>query len=170
MTTVDGQSTYTKSDLIDLLAQLMKFYRPDEIDTQTPLSASATVQDHSDHITTGQLAAAAQAQYAQAAPIKYYTGYPIGLLPQNVSGQDLTDTTAAFHAYVPHDMQVCLNPADCAPSGPYATWLMREYVYTPGDPLIASPAAPAAQTTPEPTTPDPTTQSPTSPTSPTPNS
>ena len=158
MHTVDGQSSYSKSDLTNLLAQLMQFYRPDEIDTQTLINASAVSQDHSDHRTAGQFTAAAYAQYAQAVPLKYYTGYPISLLSQNVSGQDLTDKTAAFYAYVPHDTQVCLNPADCASSGPYASWLMRQYVYTPGDALISPPAtsSPAPPTDPAATPSDPT--------------
>jgi len=151
--TVDGQSSYAKNDLTNLLLRLMQFYRPDEIATQTPIDASATAQEHSDHMTTGQFTAAAYAQYAQkSTPLKYYTGYPISQLPQNVSGQDQADKTSIFYAYVPHDMQVCVNPADCSPSGPYASWLMRQYTYTPGDPLIASPPPPATS---QPTTPDP---------------
>jgi LmbE family N-acetylglucosaminyl deacetylase len=152
MSTVDGQSHYSKSDLTNLLVRLMQFYHPDEIDTQTPLNASTTAQEHSDHMTTGQFAAAAYTLYAQKASLKYYTGYPIALLPQNVSGQDLTDKTAAFYAYASHDPQACLNPADCAASGPYATWNMRQYTYMPGDPLITPSPVPLPATT-DPTTP-----------------
>jgi LmbE family N-acetylglucosaminyl deacetylase len=152
MDTVEGQSTYTKNDLTNLLVRLMQFYHPDEIDTQTPINDSAVAQDHSDHITTGQFVTSARALYSQATPLRYYTGYPISLLPQNVSGQDLADKTAAFYAYVPHDTQVCLNPADCAPSGPYASWLGREYTYNPGDPLISPAPTPVPNDTTPPNT------------------
>jgi LmbE family N-acetylglucosaminyl deacetylase len=148
--TVDGQSSYSKSDLTDLLVRLLQYYHPDQIDTQTPLNASGTVaQEHSDHMTAGQFTAAAYGIYAQRVALRYYTGYPISLLPQNISSQDQSDKTAAFYAYVPHDSQVCLNPADCAPTGPYASWLARQYTYTPGDALIGAPAVP----TPPPPTP-----------------
>ncbi|HSX43660.1 MAG TPA: PIG-L family deacetylase [Candidatus Saccharimonadales bacterium] len=137
--TVDGQSHYTKDELTNLLVRLMQFYHPNQIDTQAPLNAGATGAEHSDHMTTGQLTTSARMLYSQNVPLLYYTGYPISLLLQNVSGQDLVDKTKAFYAYAPHDSLACVNPADCATDGPYATWLMREYRYIPGDPLIAAP-------------------------------
>jgi LmbE family N-acetylglucosaminyl deacetylase len=161
MSTVDGQSRYSKNDLTNLLVRLMQFYHPDEIDTQTPINASVTAQEHSDHMTAGQFTGAAYALYAQKVSLRYYTGYPIALLPQNVSSQDAADKNAAFYAYVPHDTQVCLNPADCSAGGPYATWMTRQYTYTPGDPLI-----PPAPVSPPPTTADPTSSSTSTPTTP----
>jgi hypothetical protein len=158
-TSVDGQSRYSKDDLTNLLLRLMQYYHPNQVDTQTLINDSATAQDHSDHITTGQFATAAYGQYGQSIPLRYYTGYPISLLPQNVSGQDQADKTAAFNAYTPHDVQACLNPADCGPNGPYTSWLARQYTYTPGDPLIAPPAAPTP--TPPATTDPPTSTTPT---------
>jgi hypothetical protein len=147
MHAVNGQSVYSKSDLTNLLLQLMKYYHPGEIDTQTPTDEGSANGDHSDHKTTGLFATAAYAQYAQGS-IKYYTGYPISQFPQNVFDQDLTDKNAAFYAYVPHDKQVCLNPKDCAPTGPYARWMLRQYTYTPGEPLV--PAVPTPVSTPTP--------------------
>jgi LmbE family N-acetylglucosaminyl deacetylase len=161
MDTVDGQSHYSKNDLTNLLVRLMQLYHPDEIDTQTPINASTTAQEHSDHMTTGQFAGAAYVLYGQKGSLKYYTGYPIALLSQNVSGQDFTDKNAAFYAYVPHDVQTCINPADCSPTGPYATWMTRQYTYTPGDPLITPPLAPSIPTATDPTTTGTTTTPPT---------
>ncbi|HUB93101.1 MAG TPA: PIG-L family deacetylase [Verrucomicrobiae bacterium] len=154
---VDGQSSYTKSSLTNLLVSLMQYYHPDEIDTQTPLSENADHPDHSDHITTGQFTAAAFATYARSVPLVYYTGYPISLQPENVSGQDLADKSAVFYAYAAHDSLVCKNAANCM-NGPYPEWLAREYTYTPGEP---APPDPSSTPAPTPTTPTPTTTTPT---------
>lgn len=141
MHSVDGQSSYSKGELIDLLARLMRFYRPNEINTQTPIDDALLATDHSDHKTTGQFTAVAMAVFGQNVSLRYYTGYPISRMPQNVAGQDAADKTAVFNAYASYDNRVCLNPADCSPSGPYASWEMRQYTYTPGQPLFQSPPA-----------------------------
>ncbi len=142
ISTVDGQSSYSKDDLKNLLVRLMQFYGPDGIDTQMPINDGTIGVDHSDHTTTGQFTAAAYTIYAQSVPIKYYVGYPISGLPQNVDGQDLTDKTATLRAYARHDNLLCFSQADSSSGCPYGAWLMRQYTYTPGVPLIAAPPAP----------------------------
>lgn len=168
MDAVNGTSSYTKTDLTDLLVSLMKYFHPDQVDSQTPVNMSAVHVDHSDHMTAGQFTEAAFALYGQNIPIVYYTGYPIDQLPTNISGQDLADKSAAFYAYAADDTLVCKNPAQCA-GGPYPGWLEREYTYTPGMlpiPPATTPAPSVAPTSPTtPTTPGPTTL-PTTPTSP----
>jgi LmbE family N-acetylglucosaminyl deacetylase len=142
MNTVDKQSSYTKTDLTNLLVSLMKYFRPDEVDTQTPVGMSPLRVDHSDHMTTGQFTGAAFAAYGQNIPLTYYTGYPIDQLTANVSGQDLADKSAAFYAYTVHDSNVCQTPAKCA-GNDYSLWLERQYTYTPGMtpiPVVAPPA------------------------------
>jgi len=156
MTSVDGQSTYTKSDLTNLLVGIMQYYHPDEIDTQTLINDSVVQPDHSDHIATGVFTTAAYSVYARDVPLVYYTGYPIGQLPENVSGQDLAEKSAAFYAYAAHDSLICKDSASCmAGNGPYPSWLAREYTYTTGTPPIPpaptptpTPAAPTTTTTP----------------------
>lgn len=143
---VGGTSHYTKSDLTNLLVSLMGYFHPDQVGTQTPLNMSSVHSDHTDHTTTGQFSAAAYGIYAHNIPIVYYTGYPIDQLPTNISGQDLTDKSAAFYAYATHDTLVCKTPGQCA-SGPYPGWLARQYTYTPGMPPIPS-VAPTDNTTP----------------------
>ncbi|HSX06779.1 MAG TPA: PIG-L family deacetylase [Candidatus Saccharimonadia bacterium] len=155
MTSVDGQSSYTKDELANLLVRLMQYYHPSEIDTQTPPNEITVHLDHSDHVTTGQFVTAAYAAYAHSAvPLVYYTGYPISQQPQNVSDQDLAGKSAAFYAYALHDNQVvCKNEVSCTIS-PYAQWLGREYTYPPKTP----PAPPASDaTTPPPVTSPPST-------------
>ncbi len=151
MVTDDRQSSYSKTDLTNLLVNLMQYFHPDQIDTQTPTNMSAVEPDHSDHITTGKLTAAAFASYGQSVPLTYYTGYPIDQLSSNLSDQDIADKSAAFYAYTVHDINVCQTPADCAGNA-YAQWLGRQYTYTPG--MSPIPVAPA------PVTPNPVTSPP----------
>jgi hypothetical protein len=135
MTTVDGQSTYTKQDLTDMLTSLMLYYQPDQIDAQTPINQSTVQPDHSDHLASGAYAQAAYKQYAQGDPLRdipvtFYTGYPIEQKPANVAGQILAEKTAAFFAYAMYDSHVCNSLAACA-NNTYGQWLQREYTYTP---------------------------------------
>ncbi len=146
MTSVDGQSNYTKNELTNLMVSLMQYYHPDEIDTQTPSNEITAHLDHSDHMATGQFAAAAYTVYAQNIPLVYYTGYPIGQMPENVSGQDLDDKSTVFYAYTAHDSLVCKNAANCAGT-PYALWLPREYTYPPA---VTAPSTPSEPMTPAP--------------------
>jgi hypothetical protein len=134
MTSVDGQSTYTKQDVLDMLTSLMLYYQPDQIDAQTPVNQSTTQPDHSDHLASGTYALAAYKQYAQGDPLRnipvtFYTGYPIQQKPQNISGQILAEKSAAFFAYAMYDSHVCNSIATCA-NNTYGQYLEREYTYT----------------------------------------
>lgn len=135
MHSVDGASNYSRDDLVNLLVALIDYFKPNELDTQTPINLSTVHSDHSDHLAAGQFSQVAYTKYAQstentAAPITYYTGYPIDQLPENVSGQDFSDTAKVFYSYAIHDSRLCHTPATCA-NTPYVKWLKREYVYTP---------------------------------------
>lgn len=132
---VDEQSTYSKQDLSDLLTNLMLYYQPSEIDTQTPVNQSTAQPDHSDHMAAGSYAIEAYKQYIQGDPLRdipltFYTGYPIEQKPQNVSGQLLSEKSAAFFAYAMYDSHVCNSVTACA-NNTYGQWLQREYTYTP---------------------------------------
>jgi LmbE family N-acetylglucosaminyl deacetylase len=135
MTSVDRQSSYAKDDLANLLVNLMLYYKPGQIDTQTPVNESDVHPDHSDHMAAGRFTEAAYSIYSQGEPsrdipVQFYTGYPVDQLPRNVTGQDLADKSAAYYAYAVHDNRVCQMEVNCT-SSPYSQWLEREYTYTP---------------------------------------
>jgi hypothetical protein len=131
---VDGQSSYTKQELINLLSNLMTFYQPTEIDTQTPINESTVHADHPDHMATGRYVQTAYNNFLKTAPnsvpISYYTGYPIDQMPPNIAGPDLSASSRVFYSYAQYDTHLCNSPARCA-NTPYEKWLKREYVYTP---------------------------------------
>jgi hypothetical protein len=132
--TVDGQSAYNYDQLVSALATFMNVYQPAEIHTQSAMPSSQ-YPDHSDHITAGMFATAAEEQYAQqhfggvvSLPITRYIGYPIHSYDSNVSGEDLRRKQDAFFAYGRHDGGVCSSIAQCAKVPTYQAYLTRQYI------------------------------------------
>jgi LmbE family N-acetylglucosaminyl deacetylase len=130
--TVDGQSSYTASQLVKAIAQLMELYRPSEVHTQADLAALPD-PDHPDHIATSKFTQAAATVYDQeefvgqvTTPLKRYIGYPIQTYPANVSGTDLAEKQAAFFAYGRFDTGVCTTAIACQ-SMTYGAYLARQY-------------------------------------------
>ena len=130
---VDGQSTYTSSQLTNALSTLLNTYQPAGIRTQANY-ASAIYPDHSDHITVGTYVKRAYKQFETQQysnqviiPIKFYVGYPTHQMAANVSGQDLAAKQAAFLSYAKFDDGVCQSAQQCRQSPTYGAYLLREY-------------------------------------------
>jgi len=130
--TVDGQSSYSASQLVKAIAQLMELYRPSEIHTQADLTGGPD-PDHPDHIATSKFTQAAATVYDQeefvgqvTTPLKRYIGYPIQTYPANVSGVDVAEKQAAFFAYGQFDTGVCTTVIACQ-SMTYGAYLERQY-------------------------------------------
>lgn len=131
---IDGQSTYTESELTDALTRLIAFYTPDEIDTQAPMNMSGQYPDHSDHMAVGRDAQTAYQAFKtqhpeNIAPIKYYVGYPIHALPPNVSGADYQDKAAIFFTYSNFDNGGCTTFTLCDTKSVYGQYLRRQYAH-----------------------------------------
>ena len=131
--TVDGQSSYTSSQLTAALASLMQLYHPAEINTQANF-ASSQFPDHSDHMAVGRYVKSAYTEYeAQqfenrvTIPIEFFIGYPAHQMPANVSGPDLAAKDAAWFDYAKFDGTVCQSPAECSKSPTYGSYLQRQY-------------------------------------------
>jgi LmbE family N-acetylglucosaminyl deacetylase len=133
LNSIDGQSTYSSTDLVDALSQLMAAFRPTEIHTQSSL-ASGTYGDHSDHISAGQFAERAYLVYEKqqygdkvTIPLSFYRGYNIHELAPNLEGADLDRKEAAFLAYSQFDGGVCHSHDQCAYSSVYGAYIDRQY-------------------------------------------
>ena len=129
----DGQSFYSKDQLVSALSDLMNIYQPVQIRTQSEF-ISKLYPDHSDHIATGKFTKLAYTQYENTQygnlitiPIKYYIGYPIHAMPANVSGQNLLSKEATFLEYARSDGAVCRNHQDCMANDTYRSYLTRQY-------------------------------------------
>lgn len=128
---VDKQSSYTLDQINSALESLMRYYQPAEIRTQANFSNN--VKDHSDHAAVGRLTKTAHAKYEQVnfenlvnIPLRFYIGYPIGHMPENVFGEDRAAKEAAFFRYSNFDGATCDNIEKCN-KGPYGLYLTREY-------------------------------------------
>lgn len=133
MRSVDGQSSYTSSQLTGALLSLMTLYKPVEIRTQANFTDSPYA-DHSDHMAVGRLVKRAHEKYqAQLpngrlpVPLKFYIGYPIHQMEENVTGQDLTDKVAMFLQYAKFDGGVCQTSEQCNQNPAYSAYLRRQY-------------------------------------------
>lgn len=131
--TVDAHSSYSASQLIDTLVQLIRTYQPEEIHTQSTHAAKGYA-DHSDHMAVGRYTKKAltayeseQSEDATQIRIKYYVGYPVSGMPVNIKGEDLTHKEAPWFAYSKYDGAVCHAMAECGPNFTYGIFLRRQY-------------------------------------------
>lgn len=137
--TVDGSSTYSKSDLTATMSAIVHAADPSIVRTQ---DARDDQGDHPDHSAVGRLANAALDGYA--GEVVSYRGYNTAQEPANVAGDQLVAKTAALQAYAAHDPFLCANPTPC-PDGVYADWAARQYnapspSAVPSVPPVAGPA------------------------------
>jgi LmbE family N-acetylglucosaminyl deacetylase len=130
---VDMQSTYTSDEFIAALTDLMHTYQPAQIRTQASY-ISPHHPDHSDHMAAGRFTKKAYDQYENqqyegrvSIPLKFYVGYPIHDLPQNVDGDDLFQKEAAFMTYSKFDHRVCQSTQRCMKDPAYSYFLRRQY-------------------------------------------
>jgi hypothetical protein len=133
MDTVDGQSSYTSSQLVSALESLMVAYNPTEINTQADY-VGVQYPDHSDHIAVGAFVKLAYQKYETeqfgnqvTIPIKYYIGYPIREMPANVTGTALAAKEDTFLAYAKYDGGACQTLQICQSTPTYGAYLSREY-------------------------------------------
>ena len=123
---VDGTATYTGTSLRAALVELMSDFQPTTVRTQD-WTAPFGKGDSADHVATAQYVRAADSYVAQAHTLVAYGGYPTWTRMPNVSGADLTAKHAAFHAYLAHDSQLCLE-FWCADHLVYTVREARQYV------------------------------------------
>jgi len=130
---VDGQSYYTSAQLTAALSALMNTYTATEINTQSDF-ISTQYPDHSDHMTVSLFVKQAYKQYETQhyanqviIPIKFYAGYPIHGMLNNVTGADLQEKEATFLAYSKYDAGGCQTLQQCFNKSTYGAYLTRQY-------------------------------------------
>lgn len=134
ISSVDGQSSYSRSELINSLAELLEIYRPTVIRTQSSLDPDSKRHDHSDHITVGRLTQSAYETFEKQVyqnevviPIEFYTGYANADQPANVSGEELEDKDRIFSGYTKYDPATCSSSQACWSHSNYQKFLPRQY-------------------------------------------
>jgi len=131
--TIDGQSTFSYSDVVSAMTDMLHFYQPTEIRTQANYISKQN-PDHSDHMAVGRYAKKAYQAYEEqqflnqvTIPIKYYIGYPSHGFPDNVTGTDLAQKEKAFLEYSKYDHAVCHDITQCLSSSTYGLYFSRQY-------------------------------------------
>ncbi|KAF4212966.1 hypothetical protein CNMCM8980_009556 [Aspergillus fumigatiaffinis] len=125
--TVDESGTsYTRSDLIETLAQIINDFNPDWINSQDYVHPYGS-GDHSDHSSAGLFANEAAKESRFPGNVMAYRGYPTKDEPANVAGSDLDRKKAAFYTYGNYDPVACSSGQSCAGTD-YEKWLLRQYI------------------------------------------
>jgi LmbE family N-acetylglucosaminyl deacetylase len=133
---VYGTSAYTSPELVSALSTIMSLYRPSEIRSQAnyPGLTKSPHQDHSDHMAVGRYVQRAYHEFEAkqyegqlTIPLKFYIGYPIRDMPQNVTQLDLHQKTEAFLQYAKFDGGVCQTAETCSKMPTYGSYLSRQY-------------------------------------------
>jgi LmbE family N-acetylglucosaminyl deacetylase len=122
---VDNSATYSYSGLLETLTSLMNSFGPRDVATQN-YEVSIVGPDHADHVSAAKFTRVAQKTYAAAHLLTGFHGYETSVEPENVSGAQLAEKSAAFYAYGAHDHEACVSAEKCAGTA-YEKWLKREY-------------------------------------------
>jgi len=131
ISTVDGSSTYTSSDLTNGLQSLINAYKPAKIQSQS-IQNGGRYTDHSDHTAVGLFVQRVVAAHNLSNPNQlldttYYLGYPIHAMPENVSADDFDAKTKTFLTYSQFDSGSCHSLDECDNAAVYGFYLRRQY-------------------------------------------
>ncbi|GAA5869289.1 hypothetical protein JCM8547_005186 [Rhodosporidiobolus lusitaniae] len=132
ISSIDGVSSFTLSNLRTAIAQIITARQPTVVRSLDHLSDYDS-GDHSDHYTSGRIAAEAAAAYARSATFSGYMGYPIQNLATTIStsSTDFTEKCNTFFMYTPYDSAECQSFSACTAAGRgEAYWLQRQYIVT----------------------------------------
>lgn len=140
--------TYTRGELVRLLADLIRQERPRDVRLMDPsitipyrsLCWRCAGHDHPDHIAGARLVEAAMALAPGTYSSTRYLNYPSQELQANLDAAQTARKTAIYLRYAQDDPLTCPPGADCsAPQGPEAIWVGRQYYARPtAQPLQAS--------------------------------
>ncbi len=127
---------YTREQLIDTLAELIRQYGPTTVrhldDTisvpYTQLCWRCAGHGHPDHIASARLVREAMLR----APGNYaetgYIDYPSQERATNLAEQEIATKSVIFQHYAWNDYHYCAGPTGCKePAGPAAAWVQRAY-------------------------------------------
>lgn len=130
------KETYTRGELVVLLANLIQAEHPQEVRTMDPtiqvayqaLCWRCKGHDHPDHIASARLMEDAMATspglYARVA----YLDYPSEERAVNLTTEEAERKTAIFMRYMKDDPHYCPDTSRCSEvRGPEAAWVQRQY-------------------------------------------
>lgn len=127
---IDGRPSYTRSQFVAMLKQLITHVNPAFIRITDP--SGQEIGDHIDHTYAGRLAATANldALGKIVRRMDSYFGYPLGGFPARWSGYWESEKLAIWQQYKPHDSAF---PPGSTAWDDLATRQVRRHVWHPGD-------------------------------------
>lgn len=127
---VDGSASFSKPELIRLLASLMADFHAQTVDTQD--WSRRFRGDHSDHLTGALFAHEAERNYAAPHRARAYRGYNQVSEPLNLLAVQKGSKEKFFLAYARHDERLCKRGSACRAHTDYPSLIGRQYPYLPG--------------------------------------
>lgn len=128
--------TYTRGELVRLLADLIRQERPQAVRLMDPsitipyrsLCWRCAGHDHPDHIAGARLVEAATTLAPGAYSRTAYLNYPSQELQANLDAAQTNRKTRIYLRYAKDDPRTCPPGTDCSrPLGPEAAWVGRQY-------------------------------------------
>jgi GlcNAc-PI de-N-acetylase len=126
ITSKDGRSTYSRSELISTLTVLMDSVQADIIRVQDYNRAFGD-NDHSDHLASAKFARLAQANTAKIHTLVGYEDYLIEFRAANLSKALTSRKQATFLSYARNDAGVCQTATACSRDA-FGSYFKRRYV------------------------------------------
>lgn len=127
---------YTREQLIDTLADLIRQYGPTTVrhldDTiivpYTQLCWRCAGHGHPDHIASARLAREAMLRVPGNYAETGYIDYPSQERATNLADTEIANKSLIFQHYAWNDYHYCAGPTGCKePAGPAAAWVQRAY-------------------------------------------
>jgi hypothetical protein len=137
---IDGSNSYTKSQLVKTLADIMKYAQPKYLHIQDSSpdpyikDRDITAGDHVDHVVGARLVQAAEQQYTEPHMLIRYRDYNINTeTVPNLNPADQASKLSTFNVYAAKDPVICPQGNACITASPelslysFYGWTQRQY-------------------------------------------
>ena len=124
--TIDGEATYAREDVVNVLAGLMEAHEPTAFRLQVAEGEGAE-DEHSDHIHTTEFALEAMQEFSgDGYTVTHYVNYQTESLAPNLSPQDAAFSLEVMQAYAAFDPATLDADGNLFPI--YVAWTGRQYI------------------------------------------
>ncbi len=126
VTTIDGESVYSRSDVVDVLTELLTLHEPSALRLQVHEGETAAAE-HTDHTHTAEFSEEALLAYSGGTvQVTHYVHYDSRLMPANLTPDEAALSLEVMLAYAEHDPGVLDENGNLAEV--YETWTGRQYI------------------------------------------